>query len=341
MSQTIAQASIKKYTLVLCGYVIISVISTIFGLSFGSERLIFSNIVSDLSNWHAQSIDSEILLYQRLPRVVMGLIAGGSLAMVGAVFQTILHNKLASPYTLGIAGCSSVGAVLAISVAPLASINIFGFGAVEICSMVGSGLAAVFIYKLARRTGGMSMNTLLLAGVAMGIVSSAMVMLIRYISSPHLLVSMDRWIMGGLDVSSPGEVFSLLPLIFTGVTIMLMQSLSLNHIIFGEELATGHGVSVVSVQKWCFAGGAITTAAVISQTGPIAFVGLIIPHLLKKLNGTDHRLLLPGCLLAGGAFLVICDTISRTIAAPAEMPVGIVTAAIGGVFFIYILCTRS
>ncbi len=340
MTQTPVKNILKHHTAILLIYVCISISAAVLGLTFGSEHISFCAVWQDISKLRISCVDAEILIGQRLPRVIMGLLAGGALAMVGAVFQTILHNSLASPYTLGIAGCSSLGAVFAISIPALANFHFAGFGAIELCAIAGASISAIFIYNLARRAGGMSMNTLLLAGVAIGIISSALVMLIRYISSPHLLVSMDRWIMGGLDVSSIQDILPILPLILPGITIMLMQSLSLNHIIFGEELATGHGVSVASVQKWSFIGGAITTASVIAHTGPIAFVGLVIPHIIKGTNGTDHRLLLPASFFAGGAFLVICDTVARTITAPAEMPVGIITAITGGIFFIYILCFR-
>ncbi len=340
MSQNRVQTSLSRCILVLSLYLLLLLVVVFIALAVGSESVNIGQACRDLSDNNVSSIDVRIIFNQRLPRIVMALIAGGALALIGAVFQTILHNPLADPYTLGLAGSSSAGAVLALSLPSLSGMSIAGFGLVQIFSLLGAGMSAAFIYRLARRSGAMSVNTLLLAGVVIGIISSALVMLIRYLSSPHLLVSMDRWIMGGLDINRLGEVLPLLPLILPGLGVLFCQAVSLNHIVFGEELAAGLGVSVNSVQKWCFFGGSVTTAAIVSQTGPIAFVGLIVPHIVKKINGTDHRLLLPACFLAGGSFLILCDTLARTIAAPAEMPVGIITAAIGGVFFIALLVSR-
>lgn len=341
MSRSSLQITACSYVSHITIYALLTLVTGVAALCFGSEHISFANVWNDLAGGKTDSVDSVILLQQRLPRVLIGLIAGGSLAVVGAVFQTVLHNPLASPYTLGLAGASSVGAVLAISVRVLAHMNYAGFGMVQLLAIVGGLASAMFIYFLARRSGGMSVNTLLLAGVALGIICSAMVMLIRYITSPHLLVSMDRWIMGSLDISGMKAILPLFPLILPGIAVLLSMSVSLNHIVFGEELAIGHGVSVVAVQKWSFLAGALTTAAVISLTGPIAFVGLIIPHIVRNISGRDHRIVLPGCLFAGSAFLAICDSFARTIFAPAQMPVGIITAAVGGIFFIALLCRRK
>lgn len=334
------QTTLNHYLLILSLYLLVMLAVAVLALTLGSEPVNLKRAINDLLSGNNGSIDTRILFNQRLPRVLMALLAGGALALTGAVFQTILHNSLADPYTLGLAGSSSAGAVLALSFPALASVSYGGFGLIQLFSLTGAFISAWFIYRLARNSGGMSVNTLLLAGIVIGIISAALVMLIRYLSSPHLLVSMDRWLMGGLDINGMGELLPLLPLVMPGAGIMLCQSLSLNHIVFGEELAIGHGVSVASVQKWCFFGGSLTTAAIVSQTGPIAFVGLIVPHIVKKLTGTDHRLLLPASMLAGGTFLTLCDTFARTIAAPAEMPVGIITATIGGVFFIALLISR-
>ena len=329
-----------RYIAVLLAYAAVMLAAGAAGMCFGSEKIAIFGSVKELLTGEVVSVDARILFHQRLPRVLMAMIAGGSLALVGAVFQTILRNPLAAPYTLGISGSSTVGAVLAISIPSLTTFHIFGLGAIQLLALVGGLVSAAFIYYLARRTGGMSMNILLLAGVAISIISAAVVMLIRYLSSPHLLVSMDRWTMGGLDVNGVRDILSLMPFVLPGVGILLMQALSLNHLVLGEQMALGHGISVDTVQKWCFVGGSISTAAVISQTGPIAFVGLIIPHLVKRISGTDHRVLLPGAMFAGAGFLVLCDTVARTIVAPAQMPVGIITAAIGGIFFIILLCKR-
>lgn len=166
-------------------------------------------------------------------------------------------------------------------------------------------------------------------------------MLIRYLTKPHLLVSLDRWTMGRLDTVGYSCFYSMVPLTAIGLIMIGYHIRSLNHIALGEEMALGHGIDVARVQKYCFIGGSIVTAAVVSVAGPIGFIGLIVPHVVRKLSGYDNRIVIFGCFCLGGAFLVICDTIARTIIAPTEIPVGIITALVGGPCFIYLLVKRK
>jgi iron complex transport system permease protein len=272
----------------------------------------------------------------RVPRVVLGLLAGGTLALVGASLQVILRNPLATPYTLGATGGGALGAVIAIAVPGLAAS--FGpFTSVQVLSLVGCGVALAVIYAMARRPGGIAMSTLLLAGVTVGILCGALILLVRYLSNPNLLVAMDRWVMGGLDVAGYGELASLLPFLLPGLGLLALQTPSLNHLSLGEEMAAGHGVDVAALHREVFLGAGLATAAVVSATGPIGFVGLIVPHAVRRLSGFDHRVVLPASFLLGGAFLVACDAAARTVIQGAEMPVGIVTALVGGPIFIRIL----
>jgi len=307
----------------------------------GSESLSIKNIISNLTarqgTW---DIDTEIFIYQRIPRVLLGFLVGGSLALVGSVFQVILRNPLATPYTLGITGGGSVGAVLAITVPQLA-VHWGPFSSTQLLALAGAMITTALIYIMARRATGISMNTLLLAGVTIGILCSALILLIRYLTSPHLLVSMDRWMMGGLDILGYRTLASLAPLLLPGIAILFAQTNSLNHLALGKEMAMGHGIDVGSVQTWSFAAGSLTTAAAVSAAGPIAFVGLLVPHAVRMISGYDHRIILPAAFMSGGAFLTICDTVARTAVAPTEMPVGIITALIGAPFFIYLLLKKS
>lgn len=183
----------------------------------------------------------------------------------------------------------------------------------------------------------MSMNTLLLAGVTISILCAGAVMLVRYVMNPNLLVQVDRWMMGGLDVVGYEKLGGILPFLLPGLGLLFLQARALNHLALGEEMARGHGVEVSAVQKEAFIGGGIATAAVVSLAGPIGFVGLIVPHAVRRLSGYDHRMVLPGSFLLGGAALAACDTVARTVIAPAQMPVGIITALIGGPIFIFLL----
>ena len=280
-----------------------------------------------------------ILWDLRVPRVVLGFLAGGTLALVGASLQVVLRNPLATPFTLGVTGGGALGAVVAIAV-PGLSVALGPLSSVQLFALAGCGASLALIYFLARRPQGISMNMLLLAGVTVGILCGALVLLVRFLADPNLLVAMDRWVMGGLAVVGTRELASLLPLLLPGLGLLALQAPVLNHLSLGEEMAAGHGVDVAAVHREVFLGAGLATAAVVSIAGPIGFVGLIVPHAVRRLSGFDHRVVLPAAFLLGGAFLVACDTVARIALAPTEMPVGILTALIGGPVFIHILLRR-
>lgn len=302
----------------------------------GAESLDLKAIIRDLQSRGISRIDTDIFVYQRLPRVLLAFITGAALAVAGNTFQIILRNPLATPYTLGVTGGATVGAYLAISF-PALSVAGGKAGSVQLLSMAGAGMIVLLIYVASRRKGRLSMYTMLLAGVTISIMCGAIIILIRYLTQPNLLVSLDRWTMGRLDTVGFGNLLSIIPLVVAGFILIGYHIQSLNHISLGEEMALGHGVDVVNVQRFCFIGGSIVTAAVVSAAGPIGFIGLIIPHVVRKISGLDNRTVMFGCFCLGGAFLVLCDALARTIIAPTEIPVGVITALIGGPVFIYLL----
>jgi iron complex transport system permease protein len=302
---------------------------------FGGESISFERALRD-----GATVDHEIFFYQRIPRIILAAFVGGSLAVIGACLQVILRNPLAEPYTLGITGGASVGAVFAITI-PFLNVSWGPFSSVQLCSMIGAGVTLFLIYRIARNTKGMSMQTLLLAGVTISILSAGVILFIRYLANPYYLVEINRWFMGGLDVVGYKELAGLFPLLLPGLWLLFSCAVELNHLSLGEDMAFGHGVDVYSIQRRVFIGGGISTAAVVSLSGPIGFVGLIIPHAVRQISGFDQRIVLPASFLGGAAFLVLCDTVARTVLSPMEMPVGIITAMIGGPTFIYILLTRK
>ena len=292
-----------------------------------------------LSAQEKAGVEAFIFYKLRMPRVLLALIAGGALAMVGACFQVILRNPLAAPYTLGATGGATVGAVLAIQ-CPWLYVSIGPVSSVQLFALAGAGASLALIYRMARRPHGISMNTLLLAGVTISILSAGIVLFIRYLANPFAVVAMDRWMMGGLELIGYGKLGTLFPLFLPGLVLLLMQAPALNHLSLGEAMATGHGVEVARVQKLTFVGGGLVTAAVVSLTGPIGFVGLIVPHAVRRLSGFDQRIVLPASFLLGGAFLAVCDTGAQALYTPQGIPVGIVTALVGGPIFIKILLGR-
>ncbi len=329
----------KRFVLLMAGYALLSVLVLAGAPFFGSERLGLANVTNALFS-HIPHVDADIFFYHRIPRVLLAFLVGGSLAVAGSSLQVVLRNPLAEPFILGIAGAGAVGAVIVISV-PGLSIYFGPFSSVQLFSLLGCILCVGAIYWLARSPLGVSMNTILLAGVTVNILCGAAILLVRYIVSPHLLVAMDRWMMGGLDIVGYRELSALLPLLLPGLLLLFLQGHALNQLAFGEEMAMGHGVNVGAVQKQVFLGTGLATAAAVSLSGPIGFVGLIIPHAVRRLSGVDHRVVLPASFCLGGAFLTVCDLFARTVVAPTEMPVGIITAIIGGPVFFRILLKRS
>ncbi len=327
----------KRHCLLSCTkYLIVTLLVLCITPWIGSEKLDAEQVLSDLTHSAEYHIDTKILIDQRLPRTILAFLVGASLALTGSVFQVILRNPLATPYTLGVTGGGTVGAYLAITFSSL-SFRLGPLTSTQCFALLGSSLTLFFIYSLAKRKTTTSIFTLLLTGVTIGIFCSAIILLLSYFASPNKLVAMNRWTMGGVDVIGYGELSALLPLLIPGLVLLFMQTPSLNHIALGQEMAMGHGVDVHTLQRNVFIAGGLTTAAVVSLAGPIGFVGLIIPHIVRQLSGFDHRIILPSTFLLGGAFLVVCDTIARTILAPTEMPVGIITAVTGSPFFIHLL----
>jgi len=294
---------------------------------------------SQSSGGSPDEIGAFILHQLRLPRVLLGLLAGGALAITGACFQVILRNPLAEPYTLGVTGGAAVGAVLAISVPHLA-IGYGPFSSIQLFALGGAAAALGLVYRLARRPHGISMNTMLLAGVTLSVLCGGIIMFIKYLADPYDMARMTLWLMGGLAVIGYNEVITLGVFAIPGLAILLSQMSAFNQLSMGDEMAAGHGVEVRRVQRMAFLGGGLLTAAAVSVAGPIGFVGLIVPHAVRKLSGFDQRVVLPASFLLGGAFLALCDTAGRVIFSPREMPVGVFTAIVGGPLFIRILLGR-
>jgi iron complex transport system permease protein len=329
----------KRLALLMAGYALSSVVVLVIAPFFGSERLAVDNVATALFS-NRVHIDAEIFFYHRVPRVLLAFLVGGSLAVAGSALQVVLRNPLAEPFILGIAGSGAVGAVVAISV-PGLFVHMGPFSSVQLLSLLGCVVCIWGIYRLASSPVGMSMATILLAGVTINILCGPTILLVRYLVSPHLLVAMDRWMMGGLDVVGYGELSGLLPFLLPGLVLVFVTGNSLNQLTLGEEMAIGHGVNVAFVQKQVLLGTGLATAAAVSLAGPIGFVGLIVPHAVRRLSGVDHRVVLPASFCLGGSFLTICDLAARTVVAPTEMPVGIITAAVGGPIFLKILLTRK
>jgi iron complex transport system permease protein len=329
----------KRFAVVLASYVFLSTMVLCTTPFFGSESLDFEKVLAGFIS-HETSVDFDIFFRHRLPRVLLAFVVGGALAVSGGALQVVLANPLAEPFILGIAGGGALGAVIAISV-PGLLIHLGPFSTVQLFSLAGCLFCILAIYRFSLGPLGVSMTTILLAGVTINILCGAAILLLRYLVSPHLLVAMDRWMMGGLDVVGYREILALLPLLVPGLGLLLGQAQALNQLGFGEEMAEGHGVHVAWVQKQILLGTGLVAAAAVALAGPIGFVGLIIPHIVRRLSGVDHRVVLPACFLLGGSFLALCDVVARTVVSPTEMPVGIITAMVGGPVFLRMLFRKT
>jgi len=274
----------------------------------------------------ASNPDAMIFYGLRLPRVLFGLVAGAALALAGAVFQALLRNDLATPYTLGISGGASVGALLVLRFMPATLAGIAGIWLLPFSSFLFAGLTVALVLGLARGGGRSSHraappSTLLLAGVTLNLLFGSLILLIQYCSDPYSAFMMFRWLLGGLDVA----------------LVLTAPARRLNLLSMGEMTAAHLGVSVERTRLVCLGVASLMTAAVVAFSGPIGFVGLIVPHALRRVIGPDHRILLPSAAMAGAGFLVVCDAAARTVLAPSEIPVGVITSLLGAPFFLWIL----
>ena len=304
----------------------------------GAERLDWADVWAYISEG-TRTAHGLIFFRQRIPRVLLALLVGGVLSLTGATLQVLFRNPLAEPWTLGVAGGAAIGAFLA-QAFPALYIAVGPLNSTQALALLGAAGAMAIVWMFARRGGGTTTHTLLLAGVTISIVSSGFMMLLIYFISPFRFVAFHRWMMGGLDVAGYREIGSLLLLGTPGVALLALMAREYNHLAFSEDMARGHGVDVQRVQQWTFLGAGLATAACVAVAGPIGFIGMIVPHIVRRLSGFDYRLVLPCAFLLGGSALAVCDGIARTVIAPTEIPVGVMTAVIGGPMFLYLLGKR-
>ena len=283
--------------------------------------------------------DAQIFFIARLPRTLAGALVGSTLASAGVVFQGLLRNPLATPFTLGVSAGAALGAMLAITFAP--TLALAGVPAAPLASFAGSILAVGVVYLLASaRHRGLSTNTLLLAGVTMNAFFSALILFVQYFADFTDTFRILRWLMGDLDVSSYTPLVSTLPLVAVSFTAFAWLARPLNLLSLGPDAAESRGLDVTRAQRVAFVSASLATGAAVSIGGPVGFIGIIVPHLVRLMVGADHRVVLPASALFGGAFLIACDAIARTVMAPLELPVGVITAILGGPFFLWLLLKK-
>jgi iron complex transport system permease protein len=309
-------------------------------LFLGSARIGPASVVQVLvGRVSPDATESVVLLSLRLPRIVAAAVAGGALAVAGVGFQALTRNPLAEPSVLGVSGGAAFGVVVGqllgggAGAGDALRLTLFGFG--------GALLAGGAVYLIAAVNGALPVQTLLLGGVIVGIFFASATTVLISLVDINRLGGIVHWLLGNISPIPPGALTVFAALAGLGFWLILGQARRLNVLALGEEAALQLGVHAERLKLSVFLGAALLTASVVAFAGPIGFVGLVVPHALRLALGPDNRLLVPTALLAGGAFLLVADTVARNIVAPAELSVGVITSFCGAPVFVYLLRTRA
>jgi iron complex transport system permease protein len=301
----------------------------------GSQKVSLTNVFSGPGQKPGENIDYEILMGVRLPRVILAALVGAALACSGVILQAILRNPLADPYILGISSGAGLGAIIAV----LSGItySFWGGSPIALFAFAGAIVTVWLVWFIGHFTGKSQTTTLLLAGVVINAFFSAVIMFLTSIAKGQQLRSTVLWLMGNITEKAPAVLWVSAACILAGIAGLFSICQRLNVLTFGEQDARGLGIDTGRTRVIAFGFAAFITAIAVSLSGLIGFVGLIIPHGVRLVFGPDHRQLLPLAAIIGAVFLVIADTIARTIVAPAQLPVGVITAIAGGPFFLVLL----
>jgi iron complex transport system permease protein len=328
-----------RLAITVAGFGALTVLMIVLAPLIGSTHISLSRVF-DPSIPFADNVDAQVFFVARLPRVLAAALVGAALATAGVVFQAMLRNPLATPFTLGVSAGSSLGAMLAILFG--ASATLGPLSPVPLASLGGAVLAAAIVYWLATQPGRpISTSVLLLAGVTLNSFFSALILFAQFIADYAQVYRAARWLMGDLDVGSFTPLYGSLPLILAAFAMFAVLPGALNLLTLGPDAAAARGVNVGRVQRMAFISASLATSAAVSLSGPIGFIGIVVPHLVRLLVGGDHRIVLPASALFGASFLIGCDLVARTVLAPVEIPVGVVTAMIGGPFFLWLLVRKG
>ncbi|HNP83898.1 MAG TPA: iron ABC transporter permease [Nitrospira sp.] len=336
-----------RWCVIMGSLSVVALILAVVCLQLGTQYIGLGKLISVLSSALLdQPTDNDvlkttnvILLQVRLPRVFLGFLVGVCLASVGVALQALLRNPLADPYVLGV----SSGAALGVAVAVLFGIGttVLAFSLLPVCGFLGGLVALLVVYRMASTYDRLPIHSVLLAGVILNAIFSALIMFITSIMEPNRSFGMMAWLMGSLTAPAYPALAALSVYLLAGLFLLFKQVRVLNILALGEEPARSLGIDIERAKRVIFLVSALLTGAVVSVSGMIGFIGMIIPHAVRLVIGADHRLLLPASALVGGIFLMVADTMARTFFVPSEVPVGIITALAGGPFFVYLLVWRK
>ncbi len=305
----------------------------------GSQNISIKRVFDGPGQERGENIDYEIFITVRLPRVLLAALVGAALACSGVVLQAILRNPLADPYILGISSGAGLGVITAIISG--ISWSFLGGSPIGIFAFAGAIITVWLVWYIGHFTGKSQVTSLLLAGVVVNAFFSAIIMFLTSIAKSEQVISTIFWLMGNIKEKDLSVLWASAGCILTGIFVLFTICHRLNVLALGQEEAKGLGVNVARTRIIAFACAAFITAIAVSLSGLIGFVGLIIPHGVRLTFGPDHRQLLPLSAIIGAAFLIIADTLARIIVAPAQLPVGVITAITGGPFFLILLAKYS
>jgi len=338
---------LAKGVIVALGFALLA--TMLFSLTAGASDASITSVISALirgvsSDANVLSLRDSIIIWDiRLPRVILGAMIGASLAVSGAVMQGLFRNPLADPGIVGVSAGAGLGAVSVIVLggtvlAPL--IAIFSFYALPVAAFFGALVFTLILYAVATRRGQTSIATMLLAGIALGAMAGAYIGLLTFLADDRQLRDLTFWTLGSLAGSNWAKIAAAGPFIVSALLVSPFLGRGLNGLALGEASASHLGIPVQRFKRIAIIVVAAATGASVAVSGGIGFVGVVVPHLLRLVIGPDHRYLLPASALLGASLLLLADAVSRTIVAPSELPIGIVTAAVGAPFFLWILLRR-
>jgi iron complex transport system permease protein len=312
---------------------LLALVALLLSVAFGAAHLPIRTVL-DIVLGGGEPTERTIVLELRMPRAVLGLVSGGSLAVSGAVFQALLRNPLAEPYVLGISGGAAVGAVAVIVLGAAT-------GLVPVGALLGALISVGLVLRIATQTGrGLDTRVLLLAGVIASAFFQAIILVLLTLADVESFRSAVFWMMGSLASATWTDATMLGLYVAPSIVVLLALARPLNLLATGEETAQHLGLNVQRTKLVAFLVASLLVAASVAVCGVIGFIGLVIPHAIRMIWGVDHRFLLPASFIGGGAFLLLADTGARTVAAPAELPIGVITALIGVPIFVVLLRRR-
>jgi len=324
----------KKRAVILLFIISAAIIVLVLAPFWGIESLSLKSLLHP-----NEPLKSDIFWKIRLPRVIAAFLAGAALAISGMAFQAVFRNPLATPFTLGVSSGAAFGAAVYIKIGLIFSV--LGISGQSLSAFIGAVLSVLLVYGISQIEKGFTTATMLIAGVAINFFFSSLILFIQYMSDFANSFRIIRWLMGGFEIVGFRPVFTLLPFVVIGSVVLFLLTHELNLFTLGEDIALSRGVDVKKIKALLFFAASLMIGGIVSVCGPIGFIGMMAPHICRLLIGADHRFLTPASFFFGGAFLVFCDTLSRVLIAPAEIPVGVITALLGGPFFLWLLLSGS